>query len=286
MFNLRETVLYILAATALVTAGCTGPGFSTDLELVRFTSSAGGYVVKSTDVTLSSQDEVGIFARDPIGAGNVRGVVSGKSIFPDEKLYWIEGQTTATVFSAYSPYSSRMTGEIFPFSVADDQRQYAGYAASDLRTSSRTVLPGNVVDFVFEHRLSKIILGVDPGKRTVSGVSVDDVFRSGIVNMESGEVSGISGLGSVRAGLAAASAESRVYVAIFMPQTVKAGVVITADDKEYHFVLETPQEFLPGFAYYAFLKLDDAAGAGSAVGFSVVVTDWDAGGPLDFSREQ
>ena len=101
MFSLRETMLCALAAAALAAAGCTERGLSTDPSLVRFTSSARDFETKATDVTLSDDDVVGIFASDPIAVGNARAVVSGKSIFPDKDMYWAEGQKVATRFSAY-----------------------------------------------------------------------------------------------------------------------------------------------------------------------------------------
>ena len=286
MLSLRETMLCVLAAAALAAAGCTERGLSTDPSLVRFTSSARDFETRATDVTLSDDDVVGIFATDPIAAGNVRAVVSGKSIFPDRNMYWAEGQKVATRFSAYCPYVPETSGETFPFSVADDQRDYAGYAASDLRTASVTVAPEHIVNFIFEHRLSKILLDIDPDGRTVSDVSLKSVLCSGTVNMVTGAVSDLGSRGDVHAGLAAASAEARVYVAVFMPQTEQLGLVVTADGKRFIFLLEQPQEFLPGCAYYASLKLEEATPEEPSVGFSVSITDWESGEPLEFSREQ
>ena len=287
MFNLRKTTLCVLAAILMVAAGCTRYGLSTDPSLVRFTSSAKGFdEVKATDVTLSDDDEVGIFAGEPIVAGNVRGVVSGKSIFPDRELYWGDGQKIATRFSAYCPYSPEVSGEIFPFSVSEDQRLYAGYAASDLRTASVTANPGDIVNFIFEHRLSKIILDIDPGGRVISSVSVGKVCREAVVDMKTGEVSDLSGRGPVSAGLATVSADSRVYVAVFMPETVRPELIITADGKKYRYILESVQEFLPGCAYFASLILDDGDIVETPVGFSVTVTDWENGEPMDFIPEQ
>ena len=286
MLSLRETMLCVLAAAGLAAAGCTERGLSTDPSLVRFTSSARDFETKATDVTLSDDDVVGIFAGDPIAAGNVRAVVFGKSIFPDRDMYWVEGQKIATRFSAYYPYAPEVPGETFPFSVAEDQGNYAGYAASDLRTASVTVAPEHIVNFIFEHRLSKIVLDIDPDGRTVSDVSLRSVLRSGTVDMVTGAVSDLGGRGDVHAGLAAASAEKRVYVAVFMPQTEQLALVVTADGKRFNFLLEQPQEFLPGCAYYASLKLEEATPYEPSVGFSVSITDWESGEPLEFSREQ
>ena len=286
MLSLRETMLCVLAAAAFAAAGCTEHGLSTDPSLVRFTSSARDFETKATDVTLSDDDVVGIFASDPIAVGNVRAVVSGKSIFPDKDMYWVEGQKVATRFSAYCPYVSEMPGETFSFSVADDQGDYAGYAASDLRTASVTVAPEHIVNFIFEHRLSKIVLDIDPDGRAISDVSLRSVLRSGTVDMVTGAVSDLAGRGDIHAGLAAASVEKRVYVAVFMPQTERLGLVVTADGKKFNFILEQPQEFLPGCAYYASLKLEEATPDEPAVGFLVSITDWESGEPLEFAREQ
>ena len=286
MFNLRKTTLCVLAAILMVAAGCTKHGLSTDPTLVRFTSTARGFDVKATDVTLSDDDEVGIFAGEPFAVGNVRGVVDGKSIFPDKDLYWEEGQKIATRFSAYCPYIPEISGEIFPFSVSEDQRLYAGYTASDLRTASVTVNPGDIVNFIFEHRLSKIILDIDPCGRVISDVSLADVYREGSVDLATGSVSGLSGRGPVHTGLMAASAESRAYVALFMPQAVQLGLTVTADGKKYRFSLEEPQEFLPGCAYRASLRLDDAILIDTSVSFSVSVTDWEEGEPMEFMPVQ
>lgn len=285
MFNLRNTTLCALAAILMVAAGCTNRGPWTDPAIVRFTSSARDYDVKATDVTLSDGDEVGIFAGEPFAVGNVRGVVSGKSIFPEREMYWEDGQQSATRFSAYCPYVPDVPGEIFPFSVSEDQRLYAGYAASDLRTASVAVSPCNVVNFVFEHRMSKLILDIEPGGRVISDVAVGEVFRDGTMDMATGEVSDLSGSGYVHAGLAAVSAEARAYVAVFMPETVRLELLITADGKKYLYTLEEPQEFLSGCAYYASILLDDGDVVNVPVGFSVTVTDWESGEPLEFMPE-
>lgn len=284
MFKLRETILCALAALS-VAAGCTRYDFLTDPSLVRFTSSGRDYEVKSTDVTLSNDDEVGIFAGEPIVAGNVRGVVSGKSIIPEKDLYWVDGQQNATRFSAYCPYSPDVPAEVFSFSVSEDQTRYSGYEASDLRTASATVDPEEVVNFIFEHRMSKIILDIDSGSHVISDVAVGEVYLTATVNLANGAVSELSDQGAVHAGLAVMSAEKRVHVAVFMPETVKLGLVVTADGKKYHFTLEEPQEFLSGCAYFAALKLDDADTPGADVGFSLSVVDWDSGEPLEFVRE-
>ena len=284
MSLMRKTTLCALAAFVLA-AGCSRHDPATDPSIVRFTSSARGYEVRSTDVTLSDGDVVGIFAGSPISAGNVRGVVSGKSIFPDRDMYWEEGQSVPTRFSAYCPYSREIPGETFPFSVSADQRTFAGYAASDLRTSSITVAPGNVVDFIFEHRLTKVIIDVDPGSRTVSGLSLWNVFRGCTVDMETGALSALADRGEIRAGLAAVSAEKSAYVAVFVPAALQPDVVFTADGKAYRFTLTEPLEFLPGCAYRASLRLDDALPE-TAVGFSLTITDWESGEPLEFAREQ
>lgn len=284
MSLMRKTTLCALAAFVLA-AGCSRHDPATDPSIVRFTSSARGYEVRSTDVTLSDGDVVGIFAGSPISAGNVRGVVSGKSIFPDRDMYWEDGQSVPTRFSAYCPYSREVPAETFPFSVSADQRTYAGYAASDLRTSSITVAPGNVVDFIFEHRLTKVIIDVDPGSRTVSGLSLWNVFRGCTVDMETGALSALADRGEIRAGLAAVSAEKSAYVAVFVPAALQPDVVFTADGKAYRFTLTEPLEFLPGCAYRASLRLDDALPE-TAVGFSLTITDWESGEPLEFAREQ
>lgn len=282
----RNTTLCALAAILMVAAGCAKHGLSTDPSLVRFTSSAKGFEVKATDVTLSDNDEVGIFAGEPIGVGNVRGVVSGKSIFPDEEIYWEEGQTVATRFCAYSPYLKYAQQEMFPFTVAEDQTKHSAYIASDIRTASVTVSPGNVVNFIFEHRLSKLMLDIDSDGRAVSEVSLVKVFRTCSVNVASGEIFGVSDPGPVKAGRVAVSADSESYVAVFMPETARLEVVVTADGKKYNFALEEPQEFLSGCAYTASLKLEDTPPGDNTVGFAVSVTDWESGEPMDFMREQ
>jgi len=286
MLSLRETMLCALAAAAFAVAGCTGRGLSTDPSLVRFTSSAKDFETKATDATLSDDDVVGIFAGDPIAVGNVRAVVSGKSIFPDRDMYWAEGQKIATRFSAYCPFTTDVPGETFPFSVADDQRVYAGYSASDLRTASVTVSPEHIVNFIFEHRLSKIVLEIDPDGRTISDVSLRSVLRSGTVDMVTGGISDLTGRGDVHAGLSASSSGKHVYVAVFMPQTEQLGITVSAGGKKFNFMLDEPQEFLPGCAYYASLKLEEATPEEPSVGFSVSITDWESGEPLEFSRDQ
>ena len=270
----------------MVAAGCTRYNVSTDPGIVRFTSSVRDFSVKATDATLSGEDEVGIFATAPISAGNVRGIVSGKFIFPEKDLYWQDGQESATRFSAYYPYSEAVQEETFSFAVAEDQTTFAGYSSSDIRTASVTVSPLNVVNFIFGHRMSKIILAIDPCGRTISDVSIGDVFRGGTVDIVAGEVSDLTDPGCVHAGLSASSQEARAYVAVFMPETVKLDLVIKADGKEFLYTLEEPQEFLSGYAYYASLKLDDAVSPGSTTGFVVSIVNWEDGTPLEFSREQ
>ena len=116
----------------------------------------------ATDSGLENGSELSLFAGDPVNASNVKLTYRDGILLPQEKIYWEEGQTTASVFNAIHPYDASLKDPVtFIFTVREDQSVKESYYLSDLLTATASAAPKDgPVRLKFQHRMSRFVISV------------------------------------------------------------------------------------------------------------------------------
>ena len=239
------------------------------MEEVVFTASSNDFLTKASDNSLKENDEIGIFALDPIDAANVKGkVAQGGKVQPEVPIKWALKQTRPTRFAAYMPYDQALKGADYRFSVKQDQKAPENYSASDLRYAVADTRPGDQVDFQLQHALSKLIVVMEDGSEIESVTTASDVVVGVALNLVDGSLSLDTTKGTVSFG----------KEAIFIPQEGLFPLKIKLKNgEELERKLKVPATFQPGIAYKAVIGIND-------VTFSVSITDWADGGAMEYGK--
>lgn len=241
-------------------AGCAGkeePEKPHARQAIEFVL-AQEYTVKSTDTSFETGDRISLFAGEPVNADNICLTCSGGKIIPEKTLYWGEGQTSATDFTAIYPYSGDyLFAEGFSFSVEADQSSRSAHCASDLMVATASAAPsGGPVALSFNHILSRLSLQID--NRT--GKDVSSVILSGVkLGYEYPEALASGEEGSI----CAYPVSGDMWEVILPPQTAKPILlIITSDGQQYTFNMASSGAFAAGRNQSASVKI----GGGTALG--------------------
>lgn len=173
-------ILAILLSASVFFAACAGKEEPEKLHTRQPIEFVVGqeYAVKSTDTSFETGDRISLFAGEPVNADNVCLTCSGGKLVSEKTLYWGEGQTSATDFTAIYPYSEDyLFAEGFSFTVEADQSSRSAHCASDLMVATTSAAPSaGPVALNFSHVLSRLALQID--NRT--GKKVSSVILSGV----------------------------------------------------------------------------------------------------------
>lgn len=243
---------------------------------VVFTASASGYVSKATDSALEDGDAIGIFAQEPINAFNVKGTVTAGNVTTASPVKWELNQREATRFAAYLPYDPALGEGDYEFVIKADQSGYPAYQASDLRYAVSDALPGNSVDFKFQHALCKLVVVMELPDVEVESVVTKEVVTGARLNMVDGNVEAIETMkGQVIMGKAVEANGGQGHVAILVPQVGSLGLTVTLKGGTVIDAVPLSSVILdPGMAYKAVVGLTGT--------FKLSVTDWDDDGEIPY----
>lgn len=277
----KYIVIFTLGILALGVCSCRRGAENPDdvrfalREDVVFTASASGYVTKASDSALENGDAIGIFALEPINAFNVKGTVTGSNVSTEFKVKWELNQTKPTRFAAYMPYDAVLGATDYEFSVKADQSSYAAYQASDLRYAVVDARPGNPVDLIFQHALSKLVVVMEDPDVEVESVVTTDVVTGAKLNLVDGNVEAQTLKGKVTLGKAVEANGGLGHVAIMVPQSGSIGLKVTLKGgTEIDATPISATVLEPGIAYKAIVGL-----AGT---FKLSVLDWADDGEIPF----
>ena len=284
--------IYIIALAALCAlAGCNKevPVVPSKGGEVRFSTNINNYTVKSS---LAEDDQIGVFAGAPITRLNVLGTVTsdkGVAFESGSEIRWQEGQTEATTFAAYYPYSADCdaTGADlfkFTFSVSDDQGSAENYAASDLLTAVAANVavpadPANAdpVTLTFGHQGVKFVVNITKDiTAAVEDVEILDTKLTGTVDMETRTVGSLTNSGTIHAYRPDANAEN--FEAIILPaEDIAPKIRVTVQGgTTYTYSMEGTMTFVAGKQYTASLHISGNEPTGDEIMFVVgEITDWE-----------
>lgn len=209
----------------------------------------------SASTCLESGDEISLFAGEPINAANVKLTYRDDNLLPQEKIYWGNGQRTASVFDAIYPYDANLKDpDTFTFSVREDQSGKESHSLSDLLTARIIAAPKDgPVRLEFHHRMSKLVISLaNNSGKAISSVVVGDIYLSYNV----GETKACGTKGKISAYAASAGTKYQIFLA---PQTAKPTVRITmSDGSAYDFTpFESEMTFKEGLDSSTSITIDE-----------------------------
>ncbi|MBR6001246.1 MAG: fimbrillin family protein [Bacteroidales bacterium] len=287
--------IFILAATVLLAAvACNKGGESPVVPSkggpVRFATNLNSYTVKSS---LAENDQIGVFAGAPITRLNVLGTVTsskGVAFASGSEICWQAGQTAATTFAAYYPYSASCNATAadpfkFTFTLAADQSSAEGVAAADLLTAvaSNVAVPADPeaaepVTLTFTHQGAKFVVNVTKEiSAAVESVEILGTKLTGVVDMANKTVTDHSGdAASIIANRPNSAANT--FEAIILPAAdIAPQIKVTVEGgTTYTYSMNGTMTFVAGKQYTATVNIAAQAVSTDAASFSVGdITDWD-----------
>lgn len=252
---------------------------------IKFTASIGSFQVKATDTGFELGDKIGLFAGDPVRANNLPLTWNGANMVPESKLFWAPGQEESTWFAAYYPYDPNREYTWSEFTVNADQSTRELYEASDLLAATNVAyMKDGVVNFIFAHRLTKIVLLVE---NELEDASIAEVYIGNVQGRVQGSIDGsFEGIGlpgTVKAGSVTLSADGApAWTCIVPPQYSRPRLVIkTTDERQFSYDLEQ-ELWLSGGCRYTFHVLLDKGTI--SVDSTPEVTEWTDNNDIAFPK--
>ena len=279
-----KKVLLLLAAAALFAVSCNkeaAPVVPDEGAPVKFTAELKyQFDTRATSSAFEAGDEIGIFAGTPIARYNVKGTVAnGGAVNLASAINWQAGQTAATTFAAYYPYSADYTPAQnsetpMVLSCSLPTAQNAGLGTADLHIAKvADVAVGTTVALPFKHAFTKISVTVTKEiSAAVTKVEILDTKVAGSVDLVAQTVA-VSG----DAAAITAYANTSTYDAIILPQTVAPKIKVTvAGNTSYTFSLDgSAKAFEAGKVYAATVHIAKSAAQQNEATFSTgAITDW------------
>ena len=282
-------ILHISAlALGLVLAGCTAiqeENYSREGLEIQFTASVGTFQVKATDTGFEPGDQIGLFADSPVSASNVRMTWDGTNLVPESRLFWTPGDERRVGFSAYYPYDPEKTNNWSEFFVNADQSTKELFTASDFMTATSAAKASDgVVNLIFYHRFSKVIIHIE---NTIPDMKIADVYLGNVRGRVEGDPWGnystIGQPGAIKTCKAATPAGETVWAAIVPAQYTEPQLMITtADGKQYTYEASRYGiDFMSGCCINAHVTIgvDDIV-----TDFTSDVTEWTDNNDLEFPK--
>ena len=279
-----KKVILFLAAAALLAVSCNkevAPVAQEEGAPVKFTAELKyQFDTRATSSAFEVGDEIGIFAGTPIARYNVKGTVAtGGDVNLASAINWQAGQTAATTFAAYYPYSADFTPAQnsetpMVLTYALPTAQNAGLGTADLHIAKvADVAVGTAVALPFKHAFTKISVTVTKEiSAAVTKVEILDTKVAGSVDLVAQTVA-VSG----DAAAITAYAGTTTYDAIILPQTVSPKIRVTVTgNTTYTFTLDgAAKAFAPGKVYAATVHIAKSAAQQNEATFSTgAITDW------------
>lgn len=153
---------------------------------------------KSTDTRFTEGDLIGVYAVERLSSET--GVLKSTGNYADNKCFRYNGTTFEAVstndqivfpkekvldFYVYYPYSTENAESSFSFRAQPDQRDYAGYTASDLLMAIyKEGISNQVIHLEFIHKMALVEAKLTIGdEKNVKGVTIKNRFHIGIADL-------------------------------------------------------------------------------------------------------
>lgn len=255
-----KNLLLAFASIALV-ASCDENAGNVEVpvveqESVSFTASMKN-LSRATETAFESGDKIVVYAVKDEGYGtslqqsgnyasHVEYTYNG-SRFVNDKSGIVYSETTPVRYYAIYPSLGVSSAPQFVFNVETNQSSDDNYTLSDLCTSVSEISSNKVVDLVFSHRLSHVIVNLE-GAALGSGnltVKLNDVYVQCDVDINANTYAFKGSKKSIQM----ADNGTNSFKAIIVPQTIEAGstfLTVTLDGKDYVLKAKTDLHFTSG----------------------------------------
>lgn len=231
-------------------------------EAVSFTAKV-KQSTRATDLQFEDGDQISVFATTT-GAIDTENYAQNvcyeyaENLFSTKDYLSYPSASEDLTFYAVYPYDDYSTPE-FNFDVQLDQQEHSAYTASDLMTSSAVGNNNKVVDLVFSHRLSKIVLNVSSEQMPAGDLTA--VFKNvkyrAAVNLNNNTYHGVEGVVS---DVIASPNGTNSFKILLPAQGFSAGTLlaeITVGDKTFKWTLDQDIVLNSGVEYVYNVELKD-----------------------------
>lgn len=272
-----KRIIFTLSAIVMFAASCDQhidtPIYESNPDAVAF-SAAIMPSTRATDTAFDSGDMISIYASSKGSlyssnhAQNVKYTYYDGIFTTQEELTYPDKNTTLTFYAVY-PYGSYTTPD-FTFSVNKDQTTHASYTQSDLMTASNQAKNQEVVDLVFNHNLTKVIINLNSANLPAGTQSLTfkNVYSKATANLSSNT---FKSTGS-RTDIKASPNGTNSFKVIIPPQTIAKGELfaeITIGGDTYVWNVDRDLIFASGVEYVYNLSFRE-----NSVSFQADINPW------------
>lgn len=237
--------------------------------------------VRATDTRFESGDAISVWAVKAVNgsagtlkssgnyADNVRFDYNGSRFVAHSSKIEKSDADLLNYFAVY-PYASSNSNR-FSFRVMTDQTSRTNYTLSDLCAAITGVLESSTVELSFFHVLSQIVIDVDSSFGNVTGIDLNGMCISAVVDLNEQMIYGSS---TYKGTIKMSSNGTRSYRAIIPIQKVSKDYKIATvhtDSGDYDWNIEEAVEFKTGRSYYYQLKVKDSG----VINFGGSITPWE-----------
>lgn len=240
--------------------------------------------------------QIGLTIGEPVNLSNIKLTVDKDgNITPEKELFWGDGQTGASSFTAYIPYNASYTGkEQIDFAINADQSTSDLMNGSILLVASTSAKPSSSpISLTFSYKVAglDIWLKNDTGKtiqdvyiidvingismNTLTGACTSDETRKSSIKMLAPNDGVIDGMYNYRAVIAPQKSEQTLKVnftdGTYKVCNFKIGTGTECEAK-YYSNKEKPVVLNP-------------EGEATGISFALTVNDWEFGGEIIFGDE-
>lgn len=269
--------IFILAAMTLLTVECTQPseepGYEPNPDAVSFTAAIMPST-RATDISFEAGDQISLYATDKgsLSSSNYAQNVQYTyydGLFTTQQALTYPDQNTTLAFYAIYPYGNYNTPK-FTFAVNRDQSTHSAYTKSDLMTASNTGRNTDIVDLVFNHNLTKVIINLSSANLPAGTQSITfkNVYFTASADLASNTYKATGNLTDIKAS----SNGTNSFKVILPPQTIRKGETfaeITIGGKKYLWEVESDLILSSGVEYVYDLHLKQ-----NSVMFTANINPW------------
>lgn len=233
-----------------------------ETESIAFTAKIKGGT-RATDLQFEEGDEISVFATEGESlsesnyAQNVCYNYEDNMFSTDGVLSYPSASQDLTFYAVY-PYAKYDTPN-FLFEIQTDQREHENYTLSDLMTASAVGNNNKVVDLVFNHRLSKLIINITSENMPIGEpvVTLKNVKYIASASLNSNEFTSVEG---AYTDVIAAPNGTNSFKVLLPPQAFtkdSALAEIVIGNKTFTWILDRDMVLNSGVEYSYTIELKD-----------------------------
>ncbi len=209
-----KSVLMLVAGCTLMMCGCKDDkpqyGASMNIRILGVSGQA----------NLSPGLKLGLYASEPVGAGNVQlTVTENGSVTPGSELKWAYDQSQSSRFFVYAPYNGDYTGkESVEIDIPTDQTTREKMQSCNILTGLASGAPNqSAVSIKLKHAMTAMVISFD----NRSGEKIKSMYVTGIqtkakLNLVTGSLIAVGGKGRITP--MRADKDENTFIFLYVPQ--------------------------------------------------------------------